>query len=85
MKKLGIDMGTSTIKLVLIQDDTVEKKILRKHHGRLIRVLRSCLDETGLAPDDSIHVMVTGANASALTSRLPALDRLGDIPSSWKA
>lgn len=80
MKKLGIDMGTSTIKVVLIQEDKIEKRIIQRHYGRLVQTLRTCLEKAALAPDESIYVLVTGSNAHALTSRLPELDRLGDIP-----
>ena len=80
MRKLGIDMGTSTIKLVLLRENKVEKKILRRHYGRLVQTLRACLESSELMSGESLEVMITGANAHALTSRLPELDRLGDIP-----
>ena len=34
MYSLGMDLGTSTVKIVLMQNGTVEKYWLAVHHGR---------------------------------------------------
>ncbi|MCR4707399.1 MAG: CoA-substrate-specific enzyme activase, partial [Clostridiales bacterium] len=80
MKKLGIDIGTSTVKLVLMQDGKIEKKIVLRHYGKLLATLRACSEEAGLSNEGTVMAMVTGANSHALIAAFPSIDRLGNIP-----
>ena len=43
MYSLGMDLGTSTVKIVLMQNGTVEKYWLAVHHGRPLLCLRHLL------------------------------------------
>ena len=80
MYSLGMDLGTSTVKIVLMQNGTVEKYWLAVHHGRPLLYLRQGLSEFAIGRDEPLAVCVTGDNAGALLERCPALPELGEIP-----
>lgn len=80
MYSLGMDLGTSTVKIVLMQNGTVEKYWLAVHHGRPLLCLRQGLSEFAIGRDEPLAVCVTGDNAGALLERCPALPELGEIP-----
>ena len=80
MRSLGMDLGASTVKLVLLQDGTVQQQWLAVHHGRPFACLREGLAALALAPEEELAVCVTGSNAEALLEREPSLAQLGDIP-----
>ena len=79
MYQLGIDVGTSSVKLALLLDEHIERTWIKRHHGRLLQTVTEGL-EAIQPPDEPIPVAVTGANAQILTSRFDGIDRLGDIP-----
>lgn len=79
MVQLGIDIGTSTIKMLLLDGGTVCRTWMGRHHGRLIQTLTTGLQAMSL-PETGLCVAVTGANAQILTEHCPGLARLGDIP-----
>lgn len=80
MYSLGMDLGTSTVKIVLMQNGTVEKYWLAVHHGRPLLCLRQGLSELAIDRDEPLAVCVTGDNAGALLERCPVLSELGEIP-----
>ena len=80
MYSLGMDLGTSTLKIVLMQNGTVEKYWLAVHHGRPLLCLRQGLSELAIGRDETLAVCVTGDNARALLERCPVLSELGEIP-----
>lgn len=80
MYSLGMDLGTSTVKIVLMQNGTVEKYWLAVHHGRPLLCLRQGLSELAIGRDETLAVCVTGDNAGALLERCPVLSELGEIP-----
>ena len=80
MYSLGMDLGTSTVKIVLMQNGTVEKYWLAVHHGRPLLCLRQGLSELAVGRDETLAVCVTGDNAGALLERCPVLSELGEIP-----
>ena len=80
MLSLGMDIGTSTVKIVLMQNGTVEKYWLAVHHGRPLLCLRQGLSELAIGRDETLAVCVTGDNAGALLERCPVLSELGEIP-----
>ena len=80
MYSLGMDLGTSTLKIVLMQNGTVEKYWLAVHHGRPLLCLRQGLSELAIDRDEPLAVCVTGDNAGALLERCPVLSELGEIP-----
>lgn len=53
MYNLGIDMGTSTIKMVLTKDGTVVDKKIKKHQGRLMATAAAMLEEIAVDTSDS--------------------------------
>ena len=69
MYQLGIDVGTSSAKLALLQDESIERTWIKRHHGRLLQTLTEGL-EAIQPPDEPIPAAVTGANAQILTSRM---------------
>lgn len=79
MLSLGMDLGTSTVKLVLLRDGTTAAQWMAVHHGRPFDCLRQGLVGLGLPPDEPLAVCVTGSNAEALLEHT-ALPALGDIP-----
>lgn len=80
MLSLGMDIGTSTVKIVLMQNGTVEKYWLAVHHGKPLLCLRQGLSELAIGRDETLAVCVTGDNAGALLERCPVLSELGEIP-----
>ena len=80
MYSLGMDLGTSTVKIVLMQNGTVEKYWLAVHHGRPLLCLRQGLSELAIGRDETLAICVTGDNAGALLERCPVLSELGEIP-----
>lgn len=79
MKTLGIDLGTSTVKLALLSAEGDVQKVERlwsaRHYGLILPTLQEGLEET-VVDDGSVRVCVTGANSVQLNG----LPSLGDIP-----
>ncbi len=87
MYSLGIDMGTSTVKLVLVSDRIIIKKFIRKHQGKLLQAVAEGLNyiENELSKDNKsndilVNVTVTGSNSALLEQVCPQINRLDDIP-----
>ena len=81
MYSLGMDLGTSTVKIVLMQNGTVEKYWLAVHHGRPLLCLRQGLSELAIGRGrDTCRLCDIGDNAGALLERCPVLSELGEIP-----
>ncbi len=78
MKQLGIDIGTSSLKLVLIENGKVKKTLRKCHHGKLISTLSESIDKMSL--HEPTYICATGANAEVLLGKHGALPRLDDIP-----
>ena len=70
MIKLGIDLGTSTVKLVTIEDGKICGTWIAQHHGRIVQTLRDELQRMTAenALPDEISVCVTGANRCSVIS-----------------
>lgn len=82
MIKLGIDLGTSTVKLVTIEDGKICGTWIAQHHGRIVQTLRDELQRMTAenALPDEISVCVTGANRCSVISIYPQLQQMEDIP-----
>lgn len=78
MLQLGIDMGSSTVKLVLLEDGKLQKSWLAVHQGELIATLHRGLKEIGL-PEEFVAA-VTGSNHKALLELCPDFLQVEDIP-----
>ncbi len=77
MKKLGIDLGTSTVKLALL-DGAALQTWCATHHGRVLETLREGLGSLGLS--GPVAVCVTGANRNAALALCSDLDQIEEIP-----
>ena len=78
--RLGIDLGSSTVKTVLMNEDEVIEKYSKKHYGKLIPTLLELLDN--LCTNDKVAIAVTGGNCKAVLEICPEIYNLGDIPSA---
>ena len=82
MTSLGIDFGTSTLKLVVVKDSELQEKWMTVHHGKLIDSLSQGLNSLHLGEEEHLSVCVTGSNAEALLAHCPDIRQLGDIPAA---
>lgn len=85
MDKLGIDLGASTVKLVLMEGNQLRKTWSATHYGNLMPTLKKGLlviqEELKVdAASDQIAIMVTGSNAQTLLSHISEIVYLSDIP-----
>ncbi len=65
MKKIGIDIGSSTIKLVLINDGILKKTMVVHHYGKISDTIVSVLQQTEA---EEAAVAIMGQQARGLTS-----------------
>ena len=75
MQALGIDIGTSTVKLALVSGGDVQRVWSARHYGRIKETLMDGLSEMAVT-EEPVAVCVTGSGSA----RLPGLPVLGDIP-----
>ena len=80
MFSLGMDIGSSTVKLVLLKDKEIEKQWMAVHHGSPFVCLKKGLSTLELAMDTPFSLCVTGSNTEALLEQDSAIPSLGDIP-----
>ena len=80
MLSVGMDIGTSTVKLVLLRDGAMAKQWMGVHHGRPFACLKKGLSALELAMDTPFSLCVTGSNTEALLEQDSAIPSLGDIP-----
>ena len=80
MFSLGMDIGSSTVKLVLLKDKEIEKQWMAVHHGSPFVCLKKGLSTLELAMDTPFSLCVTGSNTEALLERDSTIPSLGDIP-----
>ncbi len=78
MFQLGIDMGSSTVKLALLEDGALRRSWLAAHQGELTQTLRRGLRELELP--EEFTAAVTGSNRSALLEHRPDFAQVEDIP-----
>ena len=80
MLSLGMVIGTSTVKLVLLKNQEIEKQWMAVHHGNPFVCLEKGLSTLELAMDTPFSLCVTGSNTEALLEQDSAIPSLGDIP-----
>ena len=80
MLSLGMDIGTSTVKLVLLRDGAMAKQWMAVHHGRPFACLKKGLSALELDADTPFSLCVTGSNTEALLEQDSAIPSFGDIP-----
>ena len=59
MLSLGMDIGTSTVKLVLLRDGAMAKQWMAVHHGRPFACLKKGLSALELDADTPFSLCVT--------------------------
>lgn len=79
MKRLGMDIGTSTIKVAVLEDQVIKYKNIRKHYGKVLLVLKEMLEEA-CDPKERMAMCVTGSNAQAVLGAEDEVPYLGYIP-----
>lgn len=84
MKRLGMDIGTSTIKVAVLEDQVIKYKNIRKHYGKILPVLKEMLEEA-CAPKERMAMCVTGSNAQAVLGAEDEIPYLGYIRRLRKA
>ena len=70
MFSLGMDIGTSTVKLVLLKDKEIEKQWMAVHHGSPFVCLKKGLSTLELAMDTPFSLCVTGINTERRAPQL---------------
>ena len=78
-KQLGIDIGSSSIKLVLMENGNITGRFCRRHHGRLVEVLIGGI-ESLLKSGEVVLCSVTGNNSGVLTSRISRIGKVRNVP-----
>ncbi|MCR4629484.1 MAG: acyl-CoA dehydratase activase [Clostridium sp.] len=79
MRQLGIDIGTSCIRLVLLSEGAIRQKWGKVHHGRLLPTLSEGLAALHLTADPLLAA-VTGSNAGILLSCFSPIGQIEEIP-----
>ena len=74
-----MDIGTSTVKMVVLQGKEIRQKWIAKHHGQLRQTVAEGLRALNL-PQEKLLAAVTGANAQIVLESCPAVRAVGEIP-----
>lgn len=77
MKQVGIDLGTSTVKIVQIENGELTRQWIEPHYGNSIETLKEGLEELGLT-EGTVKLQVTGSD-SVLLKGTPAFDEIPAI------
>ena len=78
MLKLGIDLGTSTVKLLLMEEQQIKKQWIKPHYGHLTETLKQGLQELMLPPE--VTCCISGSNSRRLLDLFPSLEKMEEIP-----
>ncbi|MCR5581916.1 MAG: acyl-CoA dehydratase activase [Pseudobutyrivibrio sp.] len=78
MKQIGIDIGASTVKLAVLDGET----IVRKHYGKISEAIIEALKESGV---DRAAVAITGQQAKGLTRELAYYEEIPCLIDGLKA
>ena len=75
MYYMGIDMGTSTVKIVLVKDKVITGRYIARHYGKIlacvVKGIREICSTNGIGDEEQINVTVTGSNSHLLTQVCP--------------
>ena len=80
MHQIGIDLGSSTIKIVTMKDSRIQQLWCEPHHGMILDTLWNGLMEQSIPA--SFSLSVTGCNACLLFENniLPLETQMDEIP-----
>lgn len=81
MKHLGIDIGTSSIKLVMMEEQRLVGSWEGVHCGNVVAALKKGLGAIGLTEEESIALGLTGADAAHIKEILSDASVIEEIPS----
>lgn len=79
MKQIGIDFGSSTIKIIVMEQNSVKQRWIKRHRGMILPTLEEGFRSLSLTGQE-IAVAVTGSNARVLTDLIPGIVLLDEIP-----
>ena len=66
--RMGLDIGSTTIKLVLMQHDKIIHQDYRRHHSDIgLELARAFSDVTALYPDAQVQIAVTGSGGVSVS------------------
>ena len=82
IKKLGIDIGASTIKVVLLNQGEIEQTLIATHYGKIRNKIIEMIKELKL--EGEIALCVTGRNDKVLAEVIPNLQTCEEIPAITK-
>ena len=77
MRKIGIDIGASTIKLVVFEDGKLVTSWMKRHHASIRPAVLEALSQ--LKTDETVFLSVTGSQAGLLCEALGTTP-MGEIP-----
>ncbi len=78
MKQIGIDLGTSTVKIISLDNKKTEKTWIKKHCGCVVKTVIEGLKEF---ENDKYLLCITGNNKEAVLSAADFVQYIEDIPS----
>ncbi|MCR5288803.1 MAG: acyl-CoA dehydratase activase [Treponema sp.] len=79
MLRLGIDIGASTLKCIVVNGTHIQQKYMLRHHGRILTAMEKAFSKLAL-PDEVILVAITGSNSQSLIRHISDFPSLGEIP-----
>ena len=82
IRQLGIDIGASTIKVVLLDQGKIEKTLIATHYGKIRNKIIEMINELKL--EGEIACCVTGRNDKVLAEVIPKLQTCEEIPAITK-
>ena len=81
MQRIGIDIGTSSIKLIVLDQEKMACQQLRCHNGAVQETLLQMLQE--MQPEikqGPVFLGVTGQGAESMQKLIPQIERIEEIP-----
>lgn len=78
MIKLGIDIGSSTIRAAVLEDGKIKNTACKGHRGQIVRALVSLLEDMAL-PIEAL-LCLSGANSEAVLRICPEAEIAEEIP-----
>lgn len=78
MKKIGIDVGTSCVKIAVMDGEEICLVWKAEHRGKVLETLSAGMGALDLPEEAALRV--TGGNAESVLRAAPGADRLEDIP-----
>ncbi len=63
MKKVGIDIGSTTIKIVVIENNNIIYKNYQRHYSHILEKLLDVLNETNnnIIKDELVYLAISGS------------------------